>query len=123
MVDWVAVWQAAKKGLSHSPYVACFPSASAVHICYQSAPAEGLSVLNRSHLTMPPFLFFLTSFFPLTPSVLLLSRHMDVIADKREQSLCMLKAWAPQHTSTKLPPTHVSSTVTLSDSNVPEGYN
>lgn len=30
MVGCVAVWQAAKKALSHSPYVTRFPSASAV---------------------------------------------------------------------------------------------
>lgn len=46
MVGWVAVWQAAKKALSHSPYVTCFPSASAVRICYQPAPADRLGGLN-----------------------------------------------------------------------------
>lgn len=49
MMDWVSVWW----GLSHSPYVTCFTSASAVRISDQSAPAEGLGVLNC------------TGFFPL----------------------------------------------------------
>lgn len=46
LVGWVAASQAAKKGLSHSPYVTCFPNASAVRICSQHAPADQLAVLN-----------------------------------------------------------------------------
>lgn len=52
MMDLVSVWQ----GLSHSPYVICFTSASAVCISDQSAPAEGLRVLNCTGF-FPPFLF------------------------------------------------------------------
>lgn len=52
---WSAGWQAAKKALSHSPYVTCFPSASAVRICYQPAPAARLSGLNGHFF--PPYLF------------------------------------------------------------------
>lgn len=135
MVDWVALWQAAKKGLSHSPYVTCFPSASAVRICYQSAPAEGLGVLNRSYLTTPPFLSFLPvslfSFYP-PPSVLLVS-HVTWMWSLTRECWCMLKAWPPQHTHTRThtcarqrahinrTPTYsyVSSAVTLSHSHVP----
>lgn len=101
MVDWVAVWQAAKKGLSHSPYVTCFPSASAVRIRYQHAPAEGLSVLNCGHLAMPPFLCFLPVsliffFYPLP--VLLVSHVTWIITDKR--TLMHVESMAAQHTYT-----------------------
>lgn len=96
MVGWVAVWQAAKKGLSHSPYVTCFPSVSAVRICYQPAPADGLSVLNCSHLTMSPFLFCLPVTLPPVPCALLVSRVTWMWSLTRE-SWCMLKAWRLQH--------------------------
>lgn len=62
--SWLAVWQAAKKDLSHSPYVTCFPNASAVRICYQPAPADGLGVLNCSLLTIS----FSFSYLPLSSS-------------------------------------------------------
>lgn len=109
MVDWVAVWQAAKKGLSHSPYVTCFPSASAVRIRYQSAPADGLSVLNCSHLTMSPLLLFLpvTPFsFPLhSLSPACVTCHMDVIADKRK--LMHVESMAAQRTRTHKQNSHL----------------
>lgn len=100
MVDWVALCQAAKKGLRHSPYVTCFPSASAVCICYQSAPAESLGVLNINPLTTPQFLDFLPvslfSFYP--PPCVCVTCHMDVIADKR--MLIHVESMAIQHART-----------------------
>ncbi len=113
MVDWVAVWQAAKKGLSHSPYVTCFPSASAVRIRYQSAPADGLGVLNCSHLTMSPFLLPLPVTLFFLPPQLPLSClcHMSHGCDRwREKADACWKHGRPTHTrtQTKLPPTHVS---------------
>lgn len=84
-VDWIALWQAAKKGLSHSPYVTSFPNASAVCIC-QPTPAEGLSVLNCIRLTMPPFLFYTSHslFLYSFPSDLLVSHVAGLMPDKRE---------------------------------------
>ena len=100
MVDWVALCQAAKKGLRHSPYVTCFTSASAMCICYQSAPVEGLGVLNSNCLSTPPFLSFLPvslfSFYP--PPCACVTCHMDVIADKR--TLMHVESMADQHART-----------------------
>lgn len=124
MVKWVAVWQAAKKGLSHSPYVTCFPNASAVRICYQSAPADNLSVLNCSHFTMSPSLLFLpvTLFiFPHSLFPACVSCHMDVIADKRK--LMHVESMAPDAQASinkKLPPTHMSIALLRLHSHVPE---
>lgn len=121
MVGWVAVWQAAKKDLSHSPYVTCFPNASAVRICYQPAPADGLGVLNCSLLTIS----FSFSYLPLSSSPTLcpacVTCHMDVIADKRKLMHVESTA-APTHTHTNKSPTYsyVSSTVMLPHSHVPE---
>lgn len=93
----VAVWQAAKKDLSHSPYVTCFPNASAVRICYQPAPADGLGVLNCSLLTIS----FSFSYLPLSSSPTLcpacVTCHLDVIADKRKLMHVESTA-APTHT-------------------------
>lgn len=95
--SWLAVWQAAKKDLSHSPYVTCFPNASAVRICYQPAPADGLGVLNCSLLTIS----FSFSYLPLSSSPTLcpacVTCHMDVIADKRKLMHVESMA-APTHT-------------------------
>lgn len=99
MVGWVAVWQAAKKALSHSPYVTCFPSASAVRICYQPAPAARLSGLNGR--VFPPTCPFPSPLPNL--SVLSLSRGCY---RWRKGRWCMMKAW--------LALTHINKTPTHS---------
>lgn len=115
MVDWVALWQAAKKGLSHSPYVTCFPSASAVRICYQSAPA-GLGVLNSSHLTTTPFPFPTCQSLHISPTSLCpacVTCHMDVIADRR--TLMHVESMAAHHTRTRpWQQAHINKTSTYS---------
>lgn len=87
------MWQTTKKALSHSPYVTCFPSASAARrICYQSSPAEALGLKLRSrHCPTSPsslysyqsLLFFSPSFPTHSPWPVCVSRHMDVIPDER----------------------------------------
>lgn len=84
----------------------CFPSASALRICYQSAPAERSRCLKLQPLdyaTIPVILFS-----PLAPSVLFVSRlcHMDVMADESE--LMHVESMAHTQALTKLPPTHMS---------------
>lgn len=101
MVKSIAVQQPAKRGLTHSPYVTCFSSASAARVCYQSAPAEGLRVLTRSHLTMPPvFCSYLSvqSFFTHILCPARVTCHIDVIADER--MLMHVESMDAQHTQT-----------------------
>lgn len=108
MVGWVAVWQAAKKDLSHSPYVTCFPNASAVRICYQPAPADGLGVLNCSLLTISFLLFLPATFF--IPHTLSCLCHMSHGCDRwqEEADACWKHGRSNTHTQTKVPPTHMS---------------
>lgn len=79
MVGWVAVWQAAKKALSHSPYVTCFPSASAVRICYQRRTCRQSRCLKLQSLDDDGFSFLPVTFPIRLPSRV--ARHTGAMAD------------------------------------------
>lgn len=104
MVHWVAGWQAAKKGLSHSPYVTCFPSASAVRICYQSAPAE-----PSPGLTVEPF----------STSLFSCLCHMDVLRHGESMVTPTHTRIQNSHLLMYQQPCH-AFTVTLSQSRSPQ---